>query len=233
MFANTQREEPLSDEQRAEGQEPDAGEAQAATPEATQAVESSGSDDSQSMSIEEVRKLRAENASRRHREKELERQVEALTRTVSKFEDSQKTEKEREQEALARAQKAAEQAEAKAQEASLRAALAVKAGQYEIVDIDAALRLMDTGSISFADGDPDDESLTSAVEALLAERPYLKAQTPRPNAGASPNPGRSENATPTESDAQRRARLMGGGGFPSWATPEGARAHGGGVVVRD
>ena len=96
-----------------------------------------------------------------------------------------------------------------------------------IVDAEVAVALLDTSALEFDDaGRPDPESLDSALKRLVKSKPYLKTQPP----AASPaNPARSEPMG--ETDAQRRARLFGGGG--GIFDPDMARRLGGGVLHPD
>lgn len=217
-------------EKNTEGQDPAADSGQAPTTPEGQAPEgATEGKPSESMSSEEAQKLRREAAERRVQLRQAEKERDEFRARLAKLEEAGKTEEQRREEAAKTAEQRAQQAEQRAQEAVLRAEVALRASKLEIVDPDAALRLMDHSVIAFGtDGSIDPESLDAALNKLLDERPYLKAQPARPGAGTTPNPGKGDGE-PAETDAQKRARLF-GGAPPAWATPSGAAAAGGGVV---
>jgi hypothetical protein len=110
---------------------------------------------------------------------------------------------------------------------ALESAVALRSNAMGIVDAEAAVKLIDTAALDFDDyGRPDSESLDQALKRLIKSKPYLKTQPP----AASPaNPARTEPAG--ETDAQRRARLFGGGG--GIFDVDTARSLGGGVLNSD
>jgi hypothetical protein len=220
----------LSETSTVEGQAPETDTGQAPTTPDGQAPEGTRDDQSQSMSPEEAQKLRREAAERRVQLRQAEKEREELRSRLEALEEQGKTEEQRKADAAAKAEQRAQDAEQRAREAELRSAVALRAPSMEIVDAKAALRLMDQSAVSFGkDGSVDQESIDAALSKLLDDFPFLKAQAPRPGAGAPPNPGRGDGDPPGETDAQKRARLF-GGAPPAWASPSGATAQGGGVV---
>lgn len=177
----------------------------------------------------EVKALRAENAKHRKRNQEDEaRRQQEVEANLSEAERA-KAEAER---AKQEAAKLREQLTATA----LRAEVAARANALKIVDPDAALALMDRDLVAFGDdGRPVGTSVQTALEALVAAKPYLAPEgtpAPPPSGGPPANPARGPQGSPAETLDAKRARIY--GGTPQTGNPlldpEAAKAAGGGVV---
>jgi hypothetical protein len=106
--------------------------------------------------------------------------LKAAAGKLTEIEDAQRSDLERAQQAAQDAQARAEQAEARAREVAIRSALTAQAATAGVVDIDAAIRLVDLDGITVGD----DGSVTgadTAVAALLESKPFLKAQQAPPS----------------------------------------------------
>lgn len=102
------------------------------------------------------------------------------------------------------AKEAATRAQVTAQKALLRADVATHALTLKIVDVDAALALMDTSNIAYTD-DGTVEGVAEALTALAAAKPYLVEKAPAaPNLDPN-NPGRGNQ--PDLTPAQVTAHL--------------------------
>ncbi len=130
--------------------------------------------------------------------------------------DAQKTDAERQAEALRQAtermqalEAAAQQAQEAQQQAQIQAAAFEKmAGKFH--DPKAAFKLLDLGEIALKDGNV--QGLDEAIEAMSKQYPWTLVSSKEkiaPKIGAT-NP--DSQAAPKESDADRRARYFGGGG---------------------
>lgn len=123
---------------------------------------------------------RARATIRRLREQEREaKRLRQITneqqQKLRQWEDQQKTDMQRMQDRLAEAEREREQAVAQARESTLRMAVAQEAGRLDIIDPDAAYKLMDMSYVQI-----DDSGYVSGVEDALKEliklRPFLKNQ---------------------------------------------------------
>lgn len=215
--ATVSEDTPDTEAQAAEVTEPQAGtdEAQAAAP----TSQEEAGDSKPHADDEAAKQARAEAAKWRRQVRDLEAKLKAK-------DEADLSEAERQ----ARELSAVKEREAALAEQNrtlaLEGAIAVRAHRMGIVDPDAALRLLDRKDIEFDDaGRPDGASLESALKDLLKAKPYLRASAPAP--GSPANPARQEPKG--ETDAQRRARLM-GGATPPMFDPERAQKLGGGVI---
>src|ERR1051325_7774664 len=96
---------------------------------------------------------------------------------LEEFEQAQKTELEKAQERAAQLEKNAEESAKRAQEALLRAAVVSEASKKNVVDPDAAVTLLNRSLLEFdADGAP--SNVADAIDALLADKPYLAGKKP-------------------------------------------------------
>lgn len=155
-----------------------------------------------------VEELRRENASWRKRTADAEQRVKQL-------EEAQMSETERLQKQAQTATARAEEAEQRLKEARLRAAVEVTAARLNVVDPEAAYKLLDgMGDISFdEDGNPSATDVENAVRKLLETRPYLGksesrgiSQSNTTNPAANPGFGtftRSQIADPAFYEAHR------------------------------
>ena len=160
-----------------------------------------------------VKQLRAEAADYRKRLREAEAKVQ-------EHETASLTETERLQKRLADLEREQSAYQRERQERTVRYEVMLAASRLNIIDPDAAYRLLDLAALTFDDeGMP--TNIDEALKGLLKARPYLQAQIQTGQVGAT-NPGKDSTGH-TETDAQRRARLFGGGGDPF-------RGEGGGVI---
>ena len=138
-----------------------------------------------------VRDLRAEAKGYRLNLRESEKRVEALTDEIKGFKDQGKSEVERVTEEKASLQQRITDMETAAQVSEIRAKVISEASKLNVVDIDAAYKLLD---LSLIDKDP--KSVTSALKALIKEKPFLvKPSTPpTPGVGGPPVVGKKPPA---------------------------------------
>lgn len=210
----------MDDQQVTEAPEADAPEpqegtevpAQEATPPAQDAA-----DPTDDKALARAKELRSENAS-------LRRRLKALEETERKREEAEMSEGERQAKRLAELEATLAEQQQHTRSLALESAVAMRSNALGIVDAEVAVALLDKGTLEYDDlGRPDPESLDTALKRLIKAKPYLKTQPP----AASPaNPARTEPMG--ETDAQRRARLFGGGG--GIFDPVVAQGLGGGVV---
>jgi hypothetical protein len=165
-----------------------------------------------------LKEARAEAAKYRKRLRDLEAQQQAVR-------DQELTESERQAKRFAEMEQALADQQQATRSLALESAVAMRANTLGIVDAEVAVALLDRDALDYDDtGRPDPSSLDMALKQLIKAKPYLKTAT----APSSPaNPARSEPVG--ETDAQRRARLYGGGG--GMFDPATAASMGGGVVT--
>lgn len=130
-----------------------------------------------------VRELRAEAKAYRLNLREAEKSVEALTGKVKKYEEGTKSEVERITEEKAALERALADKDREITESQIRAKVVSEAAKLNIVDIDAAYRLLD---LSLIDEDP--KSVTSALKSLVKEKPYLLKTSAPPTPGVGGRP---------------------------------------------
>lgn len=168
------------------------------------------------------------------RAKELRSENASLRRRLKALEDSERQREEADMSEQDKLVRRAQELEAQLAERdtqtrrlALESAVALRSNALGIVDAEVAVALIDSHSLEFDEsGRPDPESLDQALKRLIKAKPYLKTQPP----AASPaNPARTEPMG--ETDAQRRARLFGGGG--GIFDPGTAKSLGGGVLTTD
>ena len=215
----------MSDTEAAEGAMPEAPEPvmgtevkqEGATPDPV--AETAAGDDTQALS-DALKAARADAIKYRTRLREMEAEQQAKR-------DAELSDSERQAKELAELRQQMAERDEQTRRLALESAVALRSNTMGIVDAEAAVKLIDTASLDFDDaGRPDAESLDQALKRLIKAKPYLKTQPP----AASPaNPARTEPAG--ETDAQRRARLFGGGGGIFDA--DTARNLGGGVLHPD
>lgn len=186
-----------------------------ATPPEGEANEPPELDDATKKLIEEARldasrKANAEAANVRKRLKAFEdaeekRKLEALSET-------ERLQKERDD-----ATQAAEAAKETARVALLRADVAVEAAKLNIVDADAALKLLDQSGIEYGE-DGSIFGVKDALDALLVAKPYLKAESKPGDPNLSPSNG-GRGAEPQLTPQQQTEALFN-------STPNGKRIWG-------
>lgn len=139
---------------------------------------------------------------------------------LDELEDAQKSELEKLQERLAQEQKAREQLAAQHKEALVRMTVERLAAAQGFLDPSDAYRMLDVQSLSVNDAG-EVEGAAEALKQLAEQKPYLLR--PQGQIGAT-NPARGGGQT-GETDAERRARLLGGGGANPFV------GEGGGVIL--
>jgi hypothetical protein len=155
-----------------------------------------------------VKKLRAEAADYRRRLRELEARVKA--------EDDRKlTESERMARRVAELEREQTEYLAERQERVVRYEVMLAASKLNIVDPDAAFRLIDLANLEFdEDGMP--KNLDKALKELVKARPYLvkQAATQSINAGDGIGAGGKTAVDPKarEAELRRRFRISAAGG---------------------
>ena len=139
-----------------------------------------------------VKELRGEAAGYRVERNDLRKQVEDLSNKVKGFEDSNKSEIEKITERAATAEKALEAKEREIVEAQIRYKVVSEATKLNIVDPDAAYKLIDLSLIS-----EDPKSVKKTLEALVKDKPFLVKDStpPTPGVGGPPVKGKM---TPNE-----------------------------------
>lgn len=156
----------------------------------------------------------------------LERELAAERAKVAEFEKAKLTETERLQQERDEALARTKAAEARAQERAIRADVVTAAAKLNIVDPDAAYKLLDASQIEL-DANDDPKNVEKLLADLVKAKPYLVGQT----ASTSPmNPQRG-TADVAETDEQRRNRLY--GSRASIFDPAQAAQRGGGVLFRN
>lgn len=137
-------------------------------------------------SREEMSKVRNEAKNYRLKLRETERLLEDLNAKVTKYEDAGKSELERMAGEKAELERALADKDAMIAEGAIRARVISEASKLDIVDIDAAYRLLD---LTLIDEEP--TSVKKALQALLKEKPYLSKPEgpPTPGVGGPPVSG--------------------------------------------
>ena len=152
-------------------------------------------------------------------------QLKAAADELAKIKESQLSETEKLTRKLAELEAAKSQAEARARETLIRSAVISEAAKLGFNDPEDAYHLINVSTLSITD-DGTVSGVTEAVKVLAEQRKYLiKSTNP---ALASFNPA-GAGAGVGETDAQKRARIYGGGG--SMFDAGRAAERGGGVIV--
>lgn len=218
--------ETVSDTEVSEGQEPEATMPEMGTTDEGQVPSADGqepeaTDSSESLAAHKaLKEARAEAAKYRKRLRDLEAQQQAAA-------DAELSEQERNAKRLSEMEQQLAEQQTRTRSLALESAVAMRANALGIVDAEVAVALLDRDALDFDEfGRPDPEGLDLALKRLIKAKPYLR----QPVAPASPaNPARSEPVG--ETDAQRRARLYGGG--VNVFDPDTAGRLGGGVVTNN
>lgn len=137
------------------------------------------------------RKLTRENQALRKRAKEAEAKV-------KEYEEASLSEKERQERRLQELVEQNRQYETRLRESSLSLAVSAEAARLNIVDPDAAVKLLDSSSIEWDNDTNSWQGVDEAMAALVEDRPYLV----RPEQKATPTP-KDAPANPS----RRRTRL--------------------------
>lgn len=148
----------------------------------------------ESFDAEYVKKLRSEAAENRRKLRDLETRVKAE-------DDKKLSETERMQKRLAELEKEAEQLKQDRQERTVRYETMLAAGKLNIVDPDAAFRLMDASALEFDEnGSP--TNVEKVLQGLIKARPYLVKPVSSPDINAGEGRGAGSGAGPGLSEAQ-------------------------------
>lgn len=121
----------------------------------------------------ELKEVRAEAAKYRTAQRDLEARL-------KKYDDDKLSDTDRLSKAAQESEKKAFEAESRLQEALLRIAVEREARKLNVVDEDAAYRLLDISTVEYDDqGKP--RNVESLLKTLVKDKPYLiKAATPPP-----------------------------------------------------
>lgn len=156
--------------------------------------QSPGSDQNQSMSLEEAKKLRAESASLRKRIAEFEAAQKAAD--DAKLSDQQRLEKQ-----LATYQEQLAALQIEQQTYRLAREIAKHAPSLNLIDPDAALLMLQAGGEVDCDDAGHPTNVAKLLEKLVAEKPYLIASNVTrppapPSSGGATHPARSAAPPP-------------------------------------
>lgn len=147
-----------------------------------------------------VAKLRQESAGYRNKLRDTEQQL-------AELKQSQMSEEERREARLAELTSRNQTLEDQVKAARLEAAVSAAAGRLDIVDPDAAVRLLDLTGVTYND-DGAPENIDTLLNGLLEARPYLRRPDPAPavpQAGSPANPAKPtpQGTTLTRDDLAR------------------------------
>jgi hypothetical protein len=159
----------------------------------------------------------------REREKYADyKELKAAAAELDQIKEAQLTEQEKLQKELETERQARQQAEAIAKQRSIRSALIAEAAKLNFNDPNDAVALINADQLEIDDGG-EIKNAAELVKQLADQRKYLVKQ------GRSLEPFDPTGGQPIrETDAQRRARIYGGGG--DWFNPDTAGQAGGGVI---
>lgn len=132
------------------------------------------------------RKLTKENASLRKRLREVES-------ALKQREEAEMSEQERQAKRLAELEERYSAAEQRLRESSLHLSVSSIAQRLNIVDPDAAVKLVDTSTLEYDEESNQWDGIDDALTALVEERPWLvkpAAPTPTPKETSPANPAR-------------------------------------------
>lgn len=135
-----------------------------------------------------IAKLRQESAGYRNKLRDTEQQLAELRQ-------SQMSEEERREARLAELTSRNQALEDQVKAARLEAAVVAAAGRLDIVDPDAAVRLLDLTGVTYSD-DGAPENIDALLNGLLEARPYLRRPDPAPTVGQSASPANPAKAAP-------------------------------------
>lgn len=134
-----------------------------------------------------IKELRGEAASYRIERNDLRKTVEELGNKIKGFEDGNKSEVEKITERAATAERALADKEREIAEAQIRSKVISEASKLNIVDLDAAYKLLDMSQI-----DENPASVKKALTSLIKDKPFLvkSNQPPSPGVGGPPVQGK-------------------------------------------
>lgn len=195
----------MPEEQISTQNEPQAGATENPQPQAgTTTTQEPQAGESESISLDEARKLRSEASNLRKRLKELD----AMNLELKTFREQTEAAKLSDQEKQALAQKKIEQQLAEhqsqnadllrqLQEARINNEVFKNASKLNIIDIDAAGKLIDASRIDYDEsGNP--TNIDSLLKDLVKARPWLAGKAQPATSGGATNPSRSQTSGPQE-----------------------------------
>lgn len=135
-----------------------------------------------------VAKLRQESAGYRNKLRDTEAQLAELKK-------AQMSDEERREARLTELATQNQALEGQVKAARLEAAVSAAAGKLDIVDPDAAVRLLDLTGVTYGD-DGAPENIDTLLAALLEARPYLRRPDPQPSVPQAGSPANPAKPTP-------------------------------------
>lgn len=210
----------MPEEQTSTQNEPQAGGTENPQPQAgatTTTPEPQAGEGSETISLDEARKLRSEASNLRKRLKELD----AAHNELKTFKEQTEAAKLSDQEKQQLAQKKIEQQLAEhqsqnsdllrqLQEARINNEVYKNASKLNIIDIDAASRLIDASRIDYDEaGSP--TNIDVLLKELVKARPWLAGKTQPQTSGGATNPPRSQTSGPQEITKEYVQQVQAGG----------------------
>lgn len=206
--------------------DPQAGDAEKPQPQAgTTTTPEPQAGEGESISLDEARKLRSEAFNLRKRLKEFE----ALNGELKTFKEQTEASKLSDQEKQALAQKKIEQqlAEHQAQnsdllrqlqEARINNEVLKQSSKLNIIDIDAASKLIDASRIDYDEaGNP--TNIDVLLKELVKARPWLAGKAQPQTSGGATNPPRSQTSGPQQITKEYVLKVWGGDKSEFYALP--------------
>lgn len=139
--------------------------------------------------------------------KEIEGQVAQLSKEKQEREDAEKTELQKVQERAAALEREKAETENRLKAERTRTAVILSAGKLNVIDPDAAEKLLDTASITYdADGRP--ENVEELLKDLIKEKPYLVKADEKPGSGPPRTPKAGDQAELTEAQKKERSEQL-------------------------
>lgn len=132
-----------------------------------------------------VQGLRAESADWRTKLRAKEQEAEELRTKVTEFERSQMAEADRIKAELEEARNLVKNLSSQNKATQLEAAVAKNVVKFELVDADAALRLLDKSLVEYG-SDNRPTNIEDVLSKTLERYPFLKSQAPAPQTPAAP-----------------------------------------------
>lgn len=226
--------------------DPQAGKTEDPQPQAgtTTTPEPQAGEGSETISLDEAKKLRSEASNLRKRLKEFE----ALNTELKTFKDQKEAESLSAQEKQALAQKKIEQQLSEhqsqnsdlirqLQESRINNEVFKQSNKLNIIDIDAASKLIDASRIDYDEsGNP--TNIDSLLKELVKARPWLVSKPPIQSSGGATNPSRSQTSGPQQITKEYVEQIQRGGPSAWSGLPEdeqkriSAFIRGGGLFKR-
>lgn len=165
--------------------------------------ESSETKEPKTFDAEYVKELRNEAAKYRTERNEVQKSFEEFQSKLAEyetrikdFEKEKLTAEERQKLEFEEAVEKAKSLESKLRETRLEAAVAKNVRKFELADVDATLKLMDTSKVQYND-DGRPANIEDVLTATLEQYPFLKGSAKKAVDTGATNPGRSKNNTLT------------------------------------